>query len=117
MTNFFKTHACRNKNSQEIYNTHEKKEKLIGSFDVFYIRKNGRLYFTNLYNEVKIRLQLIERLKPFPMTTLKSFSTSHLNVQPYITSTLPTTKKKNNKKTCFLAHYPLVPHLYFHFFS
>ena len=71
MTNFFKTHACRNKNSQELYNTHEEKEKLMGSFDVVYIRKNGRLYFTNPYNEVKFRLQLIERLKPHPLTTLK----------------------------------------------
>ena len=61
--NLLKTYACRNKYSQDIYNTHEEVEKLIGRFDVFYNCKNGRLYCTNLYNEVKLRLQLIERSK------------------------------------------------------
>ena len=63
MKNLFRTNACRNKNSQEIYNTHEEVEKIIGRFDVYYNRKNGRLYCTNLYNDVKIRLQLFERSK------------------------------------------------------
>ena len=58
-----KTYACRNKNSQDIYNTHEEVEKIIGRFDVFYNHKNGRLYCTNLYNEVRLRLQLVERSK------------------------------------------------------
>ena len=71
MRNLFKTHACRNKNSQDIYNSHEEVEKIIGRFDTFYNRKNNRLYCTNLYNEVKLRLQLIERSKPPPMTTPK----------------------------------------------
>ena len=66
MRNLFKTHACRIKNSQEIYNTHEEVEKIIGRFDVFYNRKNGRLYCTNLYNDVKLRLQLIQRSKLSP---------------------------------------------------
>ena len=70
MRNLFKTHACRNKNSQEIYNTHEEVEKIIGRFDIFYNQKNDRLYCTNLYNDVKLRLQFFERSKPPPMTTL-----------------------------------------------
>ena len=102
MRNFFKTHACRNKNSQERNKTLEEVEKLIGSFDVFYNRKNGRLYCTNLYSEVKLRLQLIERLKYPPMTTLKQFSTSHLKVQPYITPTFTHYQKKTFKKLAFL---------------
>ena len=71
MRNLFKTHACRNKNSQEIYNTHEEVEKIIGRYDIFYNQKNGRLYCTNLYNDVKLRLQLFERSKPPPMANLK----------------------------------------------
>ena len=116
MRNFFKTHACRNKNSQEIYNTHQEVEKLIGRFDVFYNRKNGRLYCTNLYSEVKLRLQLIERLKYPPMTTLKQFSTSHLKVQPYITPTFTHYQKKRlkNLPSCKLS---FSPHFYFHYFS
>ena len=39
MRNLFKTHACRKKNSQEIYNRHEEKEKIIGRLDIFYNQK------------------------------------------------------------------------------